>query len=142
MNIEIYRGNIVYSESQEKMAEHRKSFIIVRDGIVEDICPVLPEKYAECPVTDFGDDVIIPAFSDLHVVFQKITHQAAKWNNLDFPIFIVAKYHSHGTKINVFILDIPDSRCSASAVQQKINDDPISVFGKRTVLFRPFKEPF
>ena len=67
MNIEIYRGNIVYSESQEKMAEHRKSFLIVRDGIVEDICPVLPEKYAECPVADFGDDVIIPAFSDLHV---------------------------------------------------------------------------
>ena len=67
MGIEVYRGNIVYSETQEKMAEHRKSFIIVCDGVVEDICPVLPEKYALCTVTDFGDDVIIPAFSDLHV---------------------------------------------------------------------------
>ena len=78
-------------------------------------------------------------FSNLHVVFQKIPHQAAKWNNLDFAIFIMAKYHSHSIKINVFILDIPDSCGSASAVQQKINDNPISVFGKGTVLFGPFK---
>ena len=65
--MDIYRGNIVYSESREKLAVHKNSYIAVENGIVEGIYDVLPEKYAPLPVTDFGDSVIIPAFSDLHV---------------------------------------------------------------------------
>ena len=65
--MEIYRGNIVYSRSSEELAEFPDSFISVENGIIEGIYPELPEKYASLPVKDFGDDVIIPAFSDLHV---------------------------------------------------------------------------
>lgn len=67
MSTEVYRGNIVYSETWDRLAEHKKSYLVVRDGIVQEICPVLPRQYGACPLTDFGDDVIIPAFSDLHV---------------------------------------------------------------------------
>ena len=65
--MEIYHGNIVYSESRNVLAVHQSSYIAVEDGIVKGIYPVLPEKYAALPVTDFGDSVILPAFSDLHV---------------------------------------------------------------------------
>ena len=65
--MEIYRGNIVYSESREKIAVHQNCYIAVENGIVNGIYDTLPEKFAALPVTDFGDSVIIPAFSDLHV---------------------------------------------------------------------------
>ncbi len=63
----IYRGHIVYSKSWDELAVHRDSYIAVSGGIVEGIYDRLPEKYADAPMTDFGDDVLIPAFSDLHV---------------------------------------------------------------------------
>ena len=65
--MEIYRGNIVYSENRDKIAVHPNCYIAVEDGIVNGIYDALPEKFAALPVTDFGESVIIPAFSDLHV---------------------------------------------------------------------------
>ena len=65
--MELYHGNIVYARTKDELTEHADSYIGVENGIVEGIWPVLPEKYAGLPVTDFGEDVIIPAFTDLHV---------------------------------------------------------------------------
>lgn len=65
--MELYRGNIVYAETAEKLVEFTHAWLAVEGGRVEGIYPVLPEKFAGLPETDFGDDVIIPAFSDLHV---------------------------------------------------------------------------
>ena len=65
--MELYRGNIVYSKSEYELAEYQNSYLAVENGAVEGIYPILPEKFSGLPVTDFGDDVIIPAFSDLHV---------------------------------------------------------------------------
>ena len=64
---ELYRGHIVYSKSGEELAVHKNSWIAVEDGTVEGIYEVLPEKFKGLPVRDFGNGVIIPAFSDLHV---------------------------------------------------------------------------
>ena len=65
--MELYHGNIVYAETAEELTEHTDSYIAVENGIVEGIYPVIPEKYKGVPVTDYGEDVIIPAFTDLHV---------------------------------------------------------------------------
>lgn len=65
--MKLFHGNIVYSISKEEIVEYSDSYIAVRDGIVEGIYPEIPEKYRGISVTDFGNDVIIPAFSDLHV---------------------------------------------------------------------------
>ena len=49
------------------VGHHRCPLLFVLDeGIVEGIYPVLPEKFAGLPVTDFGERILIPAFSDLH----------------------------------------------------------------------------
>lgn len=60
-------GNIIYAENKNHLTIHKDSYLVVKDGIVEGIYPVLPEQYASVEVTDYGRGLIIPAFTDLHV---------------------------------------------------------------------------
>ena len=63
----LLHGDIVYSESAEKLTVRENSYLSVDDGKVEGIYGRVPEKYKGVPVEDYGRDLIIPAFSDLHV---------------------------------------------------------------------------
>ena len=65
--MKIFHGHIIYSKSREELAVYENSYIAVEDGIVEGIYEILPEKFRGLEVTDYGNGVIIPAFSDLHV---------------------------------------------------------------------------
>ena len=65
--MQIIHADIVYSEDREHLAVHPDSYIAVEKGRVKGIWPVLPEEYENIPLTDYGDGVLIPAFSDLHV---------------------------------------------------------------------------
>jgi hypothetical protein len=61
--VKLYHGNIVFSKSRDELAEYRNSYIeVADDGTVEGI---YPEKYAGVLTEDFGDDLIIPAFTAL-----------------------------------------------------------------------------
>lgn len=63
----ILHGNILFSRSREELAVHEDSYLVVDNGTVEGIYPVLPEQYRGAEITDYGSGVVIPAFSDLHV---------------------------------------------------------------------------
>jgi len=65
--MQIYHADIVYAQSRNELNVCKDSYIAVEDGTVEGIYGELPEKYGHVPVTDFGNSVMIPAFSDLHV---------------------------------------------------------------------------
>ena len=65
--MELYHGNIVYSKNKNELVEYANAYIAVENGIIEGIYEQLPEKYKKLSCTDFGNDVIIPAFTDLHV---------------------------------------------------------------------------
>ena len=65
--MEIYRGHIVYSKDKNTLVELSNSYVIVDQGIVQNIYQELPKEYKDNEVIDFGNSVIIPAFSDLHV---------------------------------------------------------------------------
>ena len=65
--MKLIHSDIVYSEDREHMAVHPDSYIAVEKGKVKGIWPVIPEEYRSVPVTDHGNGVLIPAFSDLHV---------------------------------------------------------------------------
>ena len=65
--MQMIHADIVYSKDREQLAVHRDSYIAEDKGFVKGIWPVIPEEYRNVPVTDFGDGVLIPAFSDLHV---------------------------------------------------------------------------
>jgi len=63
----ILHGNMVYAKNNQELCVHENSYLVANNGKIEGIFPVLPEKYQGLPVTEHGNDVIIPAFSDLHV---------------------------------------------------------------------------
>ena len=67
MNISIYRGILVYAAERDKLAVFPGAYILVENGFVKDVLKSLPEELAKLPVQDYGNALIIPAFSDLHI---------------------------------------------------------------------------
>ena len=67
MNVSIYRGTVVYAAEKERLAAFSGANIVVEDGFVKNVLKQVPEEYAGLTVKDFGDALIIPAFSDLHI---------------------------------------------------------------------------
>ena len=65
--MKLIHADIVYSEDREHLAVHPGSYIAVEEGRVKGIWPEIPEEYRDLPLTDHGEGVLIPAFSDLHV---------------------------------------------------------------------------
>ena len=65
--MEIYRGHIVYSKNSKELEEISNGYIVVNNGVIQDVFKELPAQYSEEKIIDFGKGVIIPAFSDLHV---------------------------------------------------------------------------
>lgn len=63
----IYRGNVLFSKDRDTLATLKNHYIVVEDGVIDGVYPVLPMKYRGVQVEDFGNRIIIPAFSDLHV---------------------------------------------------------------------------
>ncbi len=60
-------GDIIYSSSAEKIETYANHWIVVEQGRVSGIFPSLPERYAGIARMDYGDSLIIPAFTDLHI---------------------------------------------------------------------------
>ena len=75
MAVQIHYGDILYSEDRNSLKTFEKSYIVVKDGMVEGIYDSIPQQYADAPVTDHGRGVIIPAFSDLHVHASQYTER-------------------------------------------------------------------
>lgn len=67
MDTKIYHGDIVYASTADQLEVNENSYIVVKEGKVEGIYPVIPEEYQHVEITDYGRKLIIPAFSDLHV---------------------------------------------------------------------------
>ena len=57
----------MYTPSADALAVYENSYIAVDSGKVEGIYPVIPEKYKHAECIDYGRQMIIPSFSDLHV---------------------------------------------------------------------------
>lgn len=65
-NILIIKGTIVFTPDSSKFAVHQNSYLVVRNGVVSEICAELPDNYAGCRLRDYGQRLIIPGFIDLH----------------------------------------------------------------------------
>lgn len=66
-NIQILRGNILFTTKPEEFTQYPLSYIIVQNGVVEGIYSNLPDKYSGIEIQDFGERFIIPGLVDLHV---------------------------------------------------------------------------
>lgn len=63
----ILKGNIIFTQTPEKFQIHNDSYIVSIKGKIEGIYKVLPEKYKDCLIIDYGNRLIIPGFIDLHL---------------------------------------------------------------------------
>lgn len=64
---EVHAGNIIYSGRDKKLICRKQGFVVLEDGLVEGVYPVVPQEYRNAHLIDHGKALIIPAFSDLHL---------------------------------------------------------------------------
>ena len=67
MTVSIYRGTAIYTAEKDRFKVYPGAYVVVEDGFVKYVLKKLPEDYTGLPVKDYGDALIIPAFSDLHI---------------------------------------------------------------------------
>ena len=93
MAITVYRGNIVTSESLTRLKVIENGYVVVEDGIIKAVLEEMTDEYRNYVVRNFGDGIIIPAFSDLHMHAPQFTERGIgmdcllfDWlNNFTFP---------------------------------------------------------
>ena len=61
------KGNIYYSVSSTDIAALEGGYLLVADGKVAGVFDQLPEACSGIPVEDYGDCLVIPGMTDLHV---------------------------------------------------------------------------
>lgn len=66
--MDIHRGNIVFTPTRDGFATVDHGYVVVGDdGMVIECLEALSERHAPATVTDHGDRLIIPGFTDAHV---------------------------------------------------------------------------
>lgn len=63
----ILKGNICYSETSSKLITKENAFVVCVDSKSCGVFDEVPEKYADLPVIDYGNKIIIPGLIDLHI---------------------------------------------------------------------------
>jgi guanine deaminase len=63
----VLKGNICHSADRNHLLVYENHYLVCVSGKSAGIFPHCPEEYKSLPLTDFGDKIIIPGMSDLHV---------------------------------------------------------------------------
>ncbi len=63
----VIKGNIIYSKSLTELSISDGAYLVSKNGVSAGIYKSLPEKYSHLPITDFGDSLVIPGMTDLHL---------------------------------------------------------------------------
>ena len=63
----ILKGCIVSAPALGRLEATEHGYLIAENGHITGIYPVLPEQYAGAPVEDYGNDLIVQSFADLHL---------------------------------------------------------------------------
>lgn len=67
MNTYVLKGNICYSANMDEIRVISNGYLVCEDGKSKGVFAQLPECYAGLPVEDFGDRLIVPGMTDLHI---------------------------------------------------------------------------
>lgn len=62
-----YKGNIIWAPELGSLEIIEKGYIIVEDSSVKGVYSCLPTEYKSILLRDYGDNLIIPGFVDLHL---------------------------------------------------------------------------
>lgn len=63
----IIKGCFLQSDGPNKLQMTKNGFLPVTDGLCRGVFPEIPAQYRGLPVTDYGDRLILPGMTDLHV---------------------------------------------------------------------------
>ncbi|MDE7261122.1 MAG: amidohydrolase family protein [Oscillospiraceae bacterium] len=63
----ILHGNIIHAPAFGELESIPGGYLVLEDGVLQEVLPALPERYAACPVEDYGEGLIMPSFADLHL---------------------------------------------------------------------------
>lgn len=63
----VIRGNIIYSKTISELSINDSSYLVCKNGLSAGVFESLPPEYSELPLFDFGDSLVIPGMSDLHL---------------------------------------------------------------------------
>ena len=75
--MKIYRGNIIFTKQKDSFEVFEHGCVAVENGKVVAIAPNMdPWKGQDVEVVDFGDHLLIPAMSDMHVHAPQYRNQA------------------------------------------------------------------
>ena len=95
----VLKGDICYCTSLQSLATLRGGYLVCEDGRSVGVYTELPEKYRHYSLTDYGNALLLPGLTDLHVHAPQFTFRALgmdlellDWlNTRTFPE--EAKYH-------------------------------------------------
>ncbi len=63
----VLRGGIAFSDGPNDIKTYYRGYIVCVDGICKGAFPILPEEYKDLPLYDYGEKLIVPGMTDLHV---------------------------------------------------------------------------
>lgn len=63
----VIKGNVVFSKNKTEMNIWEQAYLVCIDGKCAGVFPELPEEFADLPLKDYGNSLIIPGMTDLHV---------------------------------------------------------------------------
>lgn len=63
----VLRGGIAFSDNKNNITTYYRGYLVCIDGICKGAFPALPEEYKGLKLYDYGERLIIPGMTDLHV---------------------------------------------------------------------------
>lgn len=63
----VLRGNVCYSKSATALSTTERAYLVCENGVSRGVFAELPREFANLPCVDYGDCVILPGLTDLHV---------------------------------------------------------------------------
>ena len=63
----VWKGHIIDSRDRHSLRVRENGYLVCEEGRCAGVFDVLPERYRNLPLEDFGDRLIIPGMTDLHI---------------------------------------------------------------------------
>ncbi|MDR7810659.1 amidohydrolase family protein [Lacrimispora sp.] len=63
----VLKGNVCYSEDDRSLKTMEQGYLVCQDGKSAGVYKELPVQYADYPLQDWGDMLIVPGLVDLHI---------------------------------------------------------------------------
>ena len=64
---QVLKGHIVHAPALGRMSITENGYLVLEDGVIVGVYDALPRQYADAPLRDYGDKLIMQSFADMHL---------------------------------------------------------------------------